>query len=95
MTPVDGRPGDEVGGAVRERLSLLIDSMRAPDRQAAGGRFLAEVGSGLKRRIQLLQPGARQGARDTAAKMAISRERAVRAAVSKAIRLLPEERVFD
>jgi hypothetical protein len=72
MTPGDGRPGDEVGGAVRERLSVLIDAMRAPDRQAAGVRFLAEVGAGLKRRIQLLQPGARQAARDTAATIAIS-----------------------
>ena len=95
IEPGDRTDADGVGTAVRERLSLLIAALRATNRQEAGARFLAEVGDGLKARIQRLQPGTSQDERDKARKIATARDRAVQAALLKTTRLLPEERQFD
>jgi hypothetical protein len=88
---------DDLGAPdpIRARLAHLVTALQAADRRAAGKSFLAEVGAGQKERIELLRPGTRQDERDLATMSAISRDEVVHTAITKATRLLPEERRFD
>jgi hypothetical protein len=101
----DGAPADPIDVAVRERLVLLISTLRAASCAVAGTAqseraeravmVRARINEGVARRIQLQAPGesVEDAARESRA--AAARERVVRAAVARAFDLLSSERQFD
>jgi hypothetical protein len=85
-------PGHET---LRERLSLIVDALRAADRKAGGDVLLNALDAGVKRRLGLLGPQGTAAERDAAQKDAATRDAVVKTAVKKAIYLLSDERRFD
>ena len=79
-----------------ERIGLIIEALRAPDRRHAGKQLLEALGISVSQRIAMLALGpASAPARARAKTSAIARDQTLAAAVKHAFHLLPQERQFD
>jgi hypothetical protein len=101
----------QTGSVDEPRIALMIEALRAPSRETprtpdwngkrsttrygAASRLLDEVSAGVKRRLDLLQPGARQEDDARERQAAADRDMALQAAIVHAFHLLPHERQYD
>lgn len=77
-----GRRGDQVGAAVADRLGRIVLALRAPSPRDGGSHVLEHLAEGVRRRIELMGPGASAEARAAEKEAALLREALVQAAVA-------------
>lgn len=84
-----------VDTAVAARVALIAEALRESNRQRGGERVSNAITEGLKARMDALHPGQPESAREELTDIAKARDAAIRTAIMKAKRLLPEARLFD
>lgn len=84
-----------VNAAVAARVALVVEALREPNRRLGGERLSNAISEGLKARMDALHPGVPESAREELAEIAKADDAAIRNAIMKAKRLLPEARLFD
>ena len=96
LTATDaGLQADAAARAARARVSQIVAVLRAKDRHKAARRLAHTLEAGQWSRVDLLHQDGSNEARDRARTVARASEQAVRTAMARAERLMPDVSRFD